>query len=60
MSPDEKEHPPVQDGEALADYQTRTEQYWAGLARHNMGPDSKDKKVAKVGLAMAKVFYEDQ
>uniref|UniRef100_A0A667YY20 Kelch domain containing 4 n=1 Tax=Myripristis murdjan TaxID=586833 RepID=A0A667YY20_9TELE len=57
---DEEEHPPVQEGETVTDYQVRTEQYWAALARTNMGPDAKDKKVAKVGLAMAKVFYEDQ
>ncbi|XP_056137998.1 kelch domain-containing protein 4 [Lampris incognitus] len=57
---DDDEHLPVQDGETLADYQARTEKYWMGLARANMGPDAKDKKVAKVGLAMAKVFYEDQ
>uniref|UniRef100_UPI003AAEEE2C kelch domain-containing protein 4 n=1 Tax=Centroberyx gerrardi TaxID=166262 RepID=UPI003AAEEE2C len=57
---DEGDHPPVQEGETVTDYQARTEQYWAGVARANMGPDAKDKKVAKVGLAMAKVFYEDQ
>lgn len=48
------------EGETVTDYQTRTEHYWIGLARANMGPDAKDKKVAKVALAMAKVFYEDQ
>ncbi|XP_072242796.1 kelch domain-containing protein 4 [Leuresthes tenuis] len=57
---DEAEHPAVQEGETVTDYQTRTEPYWTGLARTNMGPDAKDKKVAKVALAMAKVFYEDQ
>ncbi|XP_035520695.1 kelch domain-containing protein 4 [Morone saxatilis] len=57
---DEEEHPAVQEGETVTDYQTRTEQYWIGLARANMGPDAKDKKVAKVALAMSKVFYEDQ
>ncbi|KAM4619204.1 kelch domain-containing protein 4 isoform 1-T1 [Polymixia lowei] len=57
---DEEEHPPVQEGETVTDYQARTQQYWVGLARTNMGPDAKDKKVAKVGLTMAKVFYEDQ
>ncbi|CAL8358567.1 unnamed protein product [Lota lota] len=57
---DEADHPPVQKEEALEDYQARTEQYWVGLARVNMGPEAKDKKVGKVGLAMAKVFYEDQ
>ncbi|KAK7891963.1 hypothetical protein WMY93_023926 [Mugilogobius chulae] len=57
---DEDEHPAVQDGETVTDYQARTEQYWIGLARANMGPEAKDKKVAKVAIAMAKVFYEDQ
>ncbi|XP_054476239.1 kelch domain-containing protein 4 [Anoplopoma fimbria] len=57
---DEEDHPAVQEGETVTDYQTRTEQYWTGLARANMGPDAKDKKVAKVALAMAKVFFEDQ
>ncbi|KAF3689172.1 Kelch domain-containing protein 4 [Channa argus] len=57
---DEEEHPAVQEGETVTDYQTRTEQYWIGLARANMGPDAKDKKVSKVALAMAKIFYEDQ
>lgn len=57
---DEEEHPAVQEGETVTDYQTRTEQYWIGLARANMGSDTKDKKVSKVALAMAKVFYEDQ
>lgn len=50
----------MQEGETVTDYQIRTEKYWIGLARAHMGPDAKDKKVAKVGLAMAKVFYEDQ
>lgn len=50
----------MQEGEALTDYQSRTQQYWTDLARTNMGPDAKDKKVAKIALAMAKVFYEDQ
>lgn len=58
--PDEGEHPAVLEGETVTDYQSRTEQYWIGLARANMGPDAKDKKVTKVALAMAKVFYEDQ
>ncbi|KAI1890086.1 hypothetical protein AGOR_G00169590 [Albula goreensis] len=57
---EEDEHPPVKPGEALADFQSRTEKYWVALARANMGPDAKEKKVAKVGLAMAKVFYEEQ
>ena len=58
--PSPADHPPVQKEEALEAYQARTEQYWVGLARANMGPEAKDKKVGKVGLAMAKVFYEDQ
>lgn len=60
MFPDEEEHPSVQEGETVTDYQIRTEQYWIKLARANMGPDAKDKKVAKVALTMAEVFYEDQ
>ncbi|KAM6936865.1 kelch domain-containing protein 4 [Xenentodon cancila] len=57
---EEEEHPAVQEGESVTDYLIRTETYWTKLARANMGPDAKDKKVAKVALAMAKVFYEDQ
>ncbi|XP_053740902.1 kelch domain-containing protein 4 isoform X1 [Synchiropus splendidus] len=57
---DEEEHPAVQEGESLTDYQTRTLQYWTGLARSNMGAEAKDKKVCKVATAMAKVFYEEQ
>ncbi|CAB1313968.1 unnamed protein product, partial [Coregonus sp. 'balchen'] len=56
----EEEHPPVQPGEALEDFQSRTEQYWVGLARVNMGTEAKDKKMQKVDIAIAKVFYEDQ
>ncbi|XP_072554489.1 kelch domain-containing protein 4 isoform X1 [Paramormyrops kingsleyae] len=56
----EEEHPLVKSGETLADFQTRTEAYWLHLARANMGPDAKDKKVLKVGQAMAKVSYEEQ
>ncbi|KAF7707736.1 hypothetical protein HF521_018954 [Silurus meridionalis] len=56
----EEEHPLVKSGESVCEYQKRTEAYWQQLARSNMGPDAKDKKVNKVGLAMAKVFYEDQ
>ncbi|TRZ02919.1 hypothetical protein DNTS_024205 [Danionella cerebrum] len=59
-SEEDTEHPPVEPGEVLADYQTRTEKYWLGQARANMGPDAKEKKVQKVGLAMAKVFFEDK
>lgn len=57
---DEDEHPAVREGEAAEEYQARTQRYWLGLARSNMGPDAKDKKVAKVAVAMAKVFYEDR
>ncbi|XP_010225420.1 PREDICTED: kelch domain-containing protein 4-like, partial [Tinamus guttatus] len=55
----EEQHPSVQPGEKQADYQSRTEQYWIKLARSNMGPDAKEKKVQKVAHAMAKTFYED-
>lgn len=57
---EDPEHPPTEPEETLADYQTRTEKYWQGLARANMGPDAKDKKVQKVAHAMAKVFFESQ
>lgn len=60
MSVLEEEHPLVKSGETLADFQARTEVYWLHLARANMGPDAKDKKVLKVGQAMAKVSYEEQ
>ncbi|KAM7002069.1 kelch domain-containing protein 4 [Tautogolabrus adspersus] len=56
----EEDHPEVKKEETVTEYQIRTEGYWIGVARANMGPDAKDKKVAKVALAMAKVFYEDQ
>ncbi|XP_034542604.1 kelch domain-containing protein 4 [Notolabrus celidotus] len=59
-SKDGEDHPAVKEEETVTDYQNRTEGYWIGLARANMGPDVKDKKVAKVALAMAKVFYEDK
>nr|XP_015223679.1 PREDICTED: kelch domain-containing protein 4 isoform X2 [Lepisosteus oculatus] len=55
-----EEHPPVEEGESCPNYQRRTEQYWVKLARENMGPDAKDKKVVKVAQAMAKVFYEER
>ncbi|KAG7277250.1 hypothetical protein CRUP_015298 [Coryphaenoides rupestris] len=45
----DEDHPPVQKEEALEAYQDRTQQYWVGLARANMGPDAKDKKVGKEG-----------
>ncbi|XP_068595594.1 kelch domain-containing protein 4 [Brachionichthys hirsutus] len=57
---DEEGHPAVREGETLTDYQSRTERYWMGLALSNMGPDAKDKKVTKVAITMAKVFYEEQ
>ncbi|XP_037539245.1 kelch domain-containing protein 4 isoform X1 [Nematolebias whitei] len=56
---EEEEHPAVQEGETVTAYQNRTEQHWIGLARVNMGSDAKHKKIAKVALAMAQVFYED-
>ena len=55
----EGDHPCVQAGESLEEYQCRTESYWVKQARANMGPEAKDKKVQKVGVAMAKVFYEE-
>lgn len=59
MLPD-GEHPAVHEGESLMDYQGRTVDYWVALARANMGPDAKEKKVTKVASAMAKVVYEEQ
>ncbi|XP_012673810.2 kelch domain-containing protein 4 [Clupea harengus] len=56
---EEGDHPCVQAGESLEEYQCRTESYWVKQARANMGPEAKDKKVQKVGVAMAKVFYEE-
>ncbi|XP_061450216.1 kelch domain-containing protein 4 [Rhineura floridana] len=55
---EEEEHPPVQCDEKYTDYLSRTEQYWVKLARRKMGPEAKEKKMAKVGHAMAKAFYE--
>uniref|UniRef100_A0A8C9FE53 Kelch domain containing 4 n=1 Tax=Pavo cristatus TaxID=9049 RepID=A0A8C9FE53_PAVCR len=54
-----EQHPSVQPDEKHADYLSRTEQYWIKVARSNMGPDAKEKKVVKVAHAMAKTFYED-
>ncbi|XP_065497241.1 kelch domain-containing protein 4 isoform X3 [Caloenas nicobarica] len=54
-----EQHPAVEPEEKHADYLSRTEQYWIRLARSNMGPDAKEKKVVKVAHAMAKTFYED-
>nr|XP_056718193.1 kelch domain-containing protein 4 [Euleptes europaea] len=53
-----EEHPSIQPNEKYTDYLSRTEQYWVKLARQHLGPDAKEKKVLKVGHAMAKTFYE--
>ncbi|XP_043937466.1 kelch domain-containing protein 4 [Protopterus annectens] len=58
-SEEEEEHPPIEDGEQLPDYLTRTESYWIKIAHDNMEPNSKEKKVLKVAHAMAKTFYEE-
>ncbi|OXB78415.1 UNVERIFIED_CONTAM: hypothetical protein H355_009186 [Colinus virginianus] len=55
----EEQHPSVQPDEKHADYLSRTEQHWIKVARSNMGPDAKERKVVKVAHAMAKAFYED-
>ncbi|XP_007477334.2 kelch domain-containing protein 4 isoform X1 [Monodelphis domestica] len=52
-------HPAVEPREEYAHYLPRTEEHWVRVARDNMGPDAKDKKVIKVAHAMAKAFYED-
>ncbi|XP_069072936.1 kelch domain-containing protein 4 isoform X1 [Pleurodeles waltl] len=57
---EDEEHPLVQPGEKYKDYVARTEKYWIQLARSNMGPDAKEKKVLKVAHAMAQTFYEEQ
>ncbi|KAG8562527.1 hypothetical protein GDO81_015710 [Engystomops pustulosus] len=57
-SNDEEEHPTVEPNEKYSDYLPRTEQHWIQLARANMGPEAKEKKVLKVAHAMAKTFYE--
>uniref|UniRef100_G1N686 Kelch domain containing 4 n=1 Tax=Meleagris gallopavo TaxID=9103 RepID=G1N686_MELGA len=41
----EEQHPSVQPDEKHADYLSRTEQYWIKVARSNMGPDAKEKKL---------------
>ncbi|XP_069492271.1 kelch domain-containing protein 4 [Ambystoma mexicanum] len=56
----EEDHPIVNPSEEYVDYLPRTEQYWIKLARRNMGPDAKEKKVHKVAHAMAQTFYDDQ
>ncbi|XP_072492380.1 kelch domain-containing protein 4 isoform X3 [Notamacropus eugenii] len=53
------QHPAVQPNEKYSDYLPRTEEYWVKVARNNMGPDAKEKKVIKVAHAMAKTFYGD-
>lgn len=55
---DDDEHPTVEPKEKYSDYLARTEQYWIQLARTNLGSEAKEKKVLKVGHAMAKTFYE--
>nr|XP_033797185.1 kelch domain-containing protein 4 [Geotrypetes seraphini] len=55
---EDEQHPAVQLGENYADYLQRTETYWLRLARDNMGPDAKEKKVLKVAHAMAKAFSD--
>ncbi|XP_066439923.1 kelch domain-containing protein 4 [Eleutherodactylus coqui] len=55
---DEEQHPPLEPHENYAEYLSRTEQHWIRLARANMGPEAKEKKVLKVAHAMAKTFYE--
>lgn len=54
----DEQHPPVEPHEKYPDYLPRTEQHWIQLARANMGPEAKEKKVLKVAHAMAKTFYE--
>ncbi|XP_069824698.1 kelch domain-containing protein 4 isoform X1 [Dendropsophus ebraccatus] len=54
----DEEHPPVEPHEKYSNYLPRTEQHWVQLARANMGPEAKEKKVLKVAHAMAKTFYE--
>ncbi|KAM5262628.1 kelch domain-containing protein 4 [Ctenodactylus gundi] len=56
---EEPQHPEVAHGEEYVDYLPRTEQYWIKLARDNMGPDAKEKKVLHVARAMAKTFFDD-
>ncbi|MBN3306799.1 KLDC4 protein, partial [Amia calva] len=56
---EDEDHPPVKAGESYPDYESRTEQYWLKLARVNMGPDAKEKKVVKVSHAMVKVYYDE-
>lgn len=56
----EEDHPAVQPDEKYPDYLSRTEQYWVKLARQKMGPDAKEKKMVKVGHAMAKAFHEGE
>ncbi|XP_074057686.1 kelch domain-containing protein 4 isoform X3 [Macrotis lagotis] len=53
------QHPVVEPNEKYTDYLPRTEEYWVKIARNNMGPDAKEKKVIKVAHAMAKTFYDE-
>ncbi|XP_051830766.1 kelch domain-containing protein 4 isoform X1 [Antechinus flavipes] len=53
------QHPAIEPNEKYIDYLPRTEAYWVRIARNNMGPDAKEKKVIKVAHAMAKTFYDD-
>ncbi|XP_073411020.1 kelch domain-containing protein 4 [Dendrobates tinctorius] len=55
---DDEQHPPVEPQEKYTDYLPRTESHWIRIARNNLGPDTKEKKVLKVAHAMAKTFYD--
>lgn len=46
-------------GEQYVHYLPRTKQHWLKLARNNLGPDAKEKKVLKVAQAMAETFVDD-
>ncbi|CAN2389233.1 Kelch domain containing 4, partial [Pristimantis euphronides] len=54
----EEQHPLVEPDEKYTDYLPRTEEHWVQIARANMGPEAKEKKVLKLAHAMAKTFYE--
>lgn len=49
----------VMPGEQFEDYLPRTELYWVRLARDDVGPEAKEKRVLKVAHAMAKAFFDD-
>nr|KAF6407048.1 kelch domain containing 4 [Molossus molossus] len=55
----EPQHPVVTPGEQFEDYLPRTELYWVRLARDEVGPEAKEKRVLKVAHAMAKAFFDD-